>query len=253
MLSMKLQKYLFKSLALVIWVGLSCVAQGEETIAQATKYPWWSKTEVFADAQPTQTLSQTLSQAPIPSSTQMEKRWGVHFKLGLSKPGLGDWSKYYGSSTMNSYQLGVQYFMKHSWSLRSTLSQMTAEGHGTLPSTGAKGADVEITLRPVQLGVVYEFFGSSKSYARPFVSLGYTYASYEQKVTGQQSIKGHTDGTYFGGGFVFNFFSFDRGVGDKGGSNLQNIHWVIDVEKSYLKSNVDLGSLNYQLGLQVKF
>jgi hypothetical protein len=285
MFKSKTQTQKVLSFVTALWLASAALTQAEELAeAPVAPSPWWSKAKDSTQPLPTSNSmsspsahdsTELHSTQPVPpessdikpmsseshvmkfvSSTppkEREDHWAIHFKFGLNKPDLSDWSQYYGSSSMNSYQLGAQYFIKHGWSLRTTISQMTAEGYGTLPSTGLRGADIEYTFQPVQLGVVYEFFNSSKRAVKPFLSLGYTYATYEQKISSQPDIKGHVDGTYFGGGLTFNLFPFDKGTASKKGGNYENIYWILEVEKSILKSNVDLGGLSYQLGLQLRF
>ena len=183
------------------------------------------------------------------------KQWGVRFDLSWLDPDIHDWSSYYEDNNVFNYGLEANYYLTENWSLNLGINFMETDGVGTLATTGNTGTTVKYTLIPYHIGGQYEVIFKRNKIFRPYLGAGYAYAQYKQKPKGSPNVKGHEDGYYLNAGVLINFYYWDK-IKRQGDSYFENIYWVLEAERLWLKSNeanVDIGGLNYSVGIKFRF
>jgi len=181
--------------------------------------------------------------------------WSFEFKVGKFESALDEWDTYY-DKTPYQWNIGGSYKIFRPLEIGLSLGKMTTNGVGDFPLQQSMGGDVNFTLMPVNISLLYRFVFYEKQLLVPYVGGGWTRIYYRQKTGDGDKFEGSFNGHHLKAGVQLLLDSFDK----KGARNLQrrmgidNTYLFLEAQSTEAKEDaVDLGGDSLFLGLLMEY
>lgn len=190
--------------------------------------------------------------------------WSFEAKGGTFAPALPEWRQYYGKRSMPEYAVSLAYKFLRQVEIGVEGGASTAKGSGyeLIHSQNAGqpvyGGNVTYTIYPVSVFVLFRGIVNENQWIVPYVGGGFTRMYYEDKIEGQGTTHGRTDGYNYRGGLQLLLDGMDRDAAnnlylDYG---VYHTYFFVEAEKTHAvekSSSADLGGTAYLMGLLFEF
>lgn len=181
--------------------------------------------------------------------------WSFEFKVGKFESALENWDTYYDGNP-SLLNVGWSYKIFRPLEIGLSLGRMTTNGIGNLPIQQSIGGDVDFTLVPVNISLLYRFVFHENQLLVPYIGGGWTRVYYRQETGGGNKFEGSHDGHHVKLGIQILLDSFDK-------RSARNLQQKVGIKNTYLfleaqsieakRSGIDLGGNSIFLGLLMEY
>jgi len=181
--------------------------------------------------------------------------WSFEFKVGQFESALDKWDTYYDENPF-LLNVGWSYKIFRPLEIGLSLGRMTTNGIGNFPIQQGIGGDVNFTLVPVNISLLYRFVFHEKQLLVPYIGGGWTRVYYRQRTGDGDKFEGSHDGHHVKLGVQILLDSFDK-------RSARNLHRRAGIENTYLfleaqsikakENGIDLGGDSISLGLLMEY
>jgi hypothetical protein len=187
--------------------------------------------------------------------------WTVDLKGGLFYPSAENWAAYYGSD--RTWQIAGSVAYKLTRRLEAGIEGGLAKdrGAGYAPLNGIATGTVDYSLYPLNVFALYRGIFNEDQWLVPYVGGGYTRMFYQQKIEGQETVKGAVNGYHGRAGLQFLLDHVDEHAANNMylAYGIAHTYFVIEAQYTSAKADtisggsVDLGGTSYLAGFLFEF
>ncbi len=191
-----------------------------------------------------------------------QPHWSVEVKAGTFAPALENWRQFYGKRDVTEYGMSLSYKIFRQIEVGVDGGFLTARGTGFAPLhselTGSPVLTGRVTynLYPASAFVLLRGIFNENQWIVPYAGGGYTKIFYQEKVEGQDTVKGSANGYHARGGLQFLLDGLDRSAANNMYMDYGVYHTYLFVEAKYTRavvSGINLGGTSYLGGLLFEF
>lgn len=187
--------------------------------------------------------------------------WSVEVKGGYFTPAADNWSAYYGSD--KTWQIAGSLAYKVIRQIELGIEGGTSQdrGVGYAPASGIITGKVDYTIYPLNVFILYRAVFNEEQWLVPYAGGGYTRLFYQQKIEGQDQVRGAVNGYHARGGLQFLLDGIDLSAANNLYLDYGIRHTYLFVEAEYVSAkadtntggSVDLGGTSYLAGFLIEF
>jgi len=193
-------------------------------------------------------------------------RWSVEAKYGLFYPDIDNWSTNYGSDRTWDIAGAVGYKLLRQIEVGVEAGMMRDTGRGYAPTMGVLSGNVEYSLWPLNAYVLFRAVFSERQWLVPYAGGGWTRMYYQEKITGQSTIKGSADGYHGRAGIQLRLDDLD--VSASNGLfmdfGIRHTYLIFEVERTHVMADavptvrnpsttINIGGTTYFSGFLFEF
>ena len=191
-------------------------------------------------------------------SSPDQPHWSFEVKGGNFAPSLPHWREFYGKRSIPEYGASLAYKLLRQVEVGIGVGVMTGTGTAFAPLHNTTAGKVTYNLYPVSVSLVLRGIVNENQWIVPYVGGGFTRMYYEEKIEGQGTTHGRTDGYNYRGGLQLLLDDMDRDAAnnlylDYG---VYHTYFFVEAEKTHAvekSSSADLGGTAYLMGLLFEF
>ncbi len=185
-----------------------------------------------------------------------QPHWSVEVKAGTFAPALANWRQYYGKRDMPEYAMSLAYKIIRQIEVGVEGGFLTDRGNAFAPLHQTAAGRVTYNLYPASAFVLLRGVFNENQWIVPYAGGGYTKMFYQEKVEGQDTVKGSANGYHARGGLQFLLDGLDRSAANNMYMDYGVYHTYLFVEAKYTRavvSGINLGGTSYLGGLLFEF
>jgi hypothetical protein len=185
-------------------------------------------------------------------------RWSLEIKGGVFTPALKDWARYYGKDSMPAYAVSLAYNPQRQVSIGASAGAMSATGKAYNQKSNSLGGEATYELNPVNVFVIVRGVRHEEQLLVPYIGGGWTRMYYREMITGQETIRGNSDGYHVRGGLQLSLDILDASASTRmyADYGIRNTYFFIEMEHSRVverTTSLDLGGTAFSGGLLFEF
>ncbi len=208
-----------------------------------------------------------LPAAAMAADTEQERpHWSVEAKYGLFYPDISNWSTYYGSDRTWDIAGAVGYKLLRQVEVGVEAGMMRDTGRASAPTMGVISGNVEYSLWPLNVYVLVRAVFSERQWIVPYAGGGWTRMYYQEKITGQSTIRGSADGYHGRAGIQVRLDGLDPSASNNLFTDfgIRHTYLIVEAERTHVMANVvpttanpgtqtDIGGTTYFSGFLFEF
>jgi hypothetical protein len=187
--------------------------------------------------------------------------WSLELKGGYFQPAADNWATYYGDD--KTWQIGGSVAYKLVRQLEAGIEGGLARDRGTgyAPLNGILTGEVQYDVFPLNIFLLVRGVFREQQWLVPYAGGGYTRMYYREKIEGQGTVRGSTNGYHARGGIQLLLDGLDTGAANNMYLDYGIHHTYLFFEAQYIRANantvgggsVDLGGISYLGGFLFEF
>ena len=196
-----------------------------------------------------------LPMTSLAKDESLPPHWSLEFKVGRFESALEEWDTYYDENP-SQFDVGWSYKVFRPLEIGLSLGRMTTGGAGNFPLSQSIGGEVDFTLVPLHVSLLYRFVLYENQLFVPYIGGGWTRVYYRQKTEDGKKFEGSHDGGHLKVGIQFLLNSLDK-------SRARTLQRKWGIENTYLflealsfvakEDQIDLGGDSISLGLLMEY
>ncbi len=184
--------------------------------------------------------------------------WSLEIKGGTFAPALSNWAQYYDKRSMPAFEGSLAYKLIRQIDIGISGGYAQDKGHAYAPVHAASAGEVTYRIVPVNLFILLRGLVSENQWLVPYVGGGFTRLYYQEKIEGQDSVRGSVDGYHVRGGLQFLLNGLDENAANRMYMDYGVDHTYLVVETEYTHAvvrsdSINLGGTAYLMGLLFEF